>query len=1256
MPHLRSWPLLALTLCCALVQIAWLGGLGTPSGLREAWGVNMQWFEKQFRENGQLRLVVLKQSHPSNILHAGDRLELSVRLINQGELPLNAQVRLLVVQYGTRTPASSGHAVFLQEFFKISDVGEQSMTVVLPSTTEKSKPAFIDLDLAPQLPDAFGAYAVLLDVPGQDRLLVALCTRVVTPPVGKVQFPRLTLDESHPASLQRLGIKGVRLDTNYMPTWNEEYHAYCVELKAKLADYHAHDVTVLMMGMNLRDKSGKASPLPLGRPWLDAQDFMQAGKMDLSWTPACDSDFTKFVLELNLASGWPKGPLIGWHLWNEPWEGTSISGWGADMPRYREIYSAMAKGCRDASATGEVQVLVGGCDSSSNALDKLFGDGSPAMLDLFDFVSCHYQGIAAPSTYRLWRDRKHANGPVQVWDTESWMANSEDRVPVFYGAARSAGYDRVLGVNTGQVILDARARKVPMPEGKPADVPYWESGPAACAVALGARLIGEREAKGALFPDGLPWVFEFAGLPAGDGKQQQEDATLVVCGDLGQVYIADSLPFRSVGSLDEVGQRKALEDEKAALAAQVVAVKAKADGAYDDSWLQERRIKQIDEQLGMKLALRGVRLVLADPEGRFRTFDHYGNERRAVDGRMTLPLDGAGSYLRGDGRPGSYAALRAAVLAGRVEGYEAVEVVLHDFTRRIAPGAELKIDLRNILNRPVAGTLALAIPGLQLDPAEQSFSLAPGERRSLVVRVAGGSPNPGNSYPCTVRLDAGADGRFEKRETLHADLITRLTPVIDGKLDEWDKALPLSLTQQGGRNVSFAEEMWKPFMEFSAEAGGSAATAWTAWDDGFFYFAAKIADTTPHPGMRRWATLDADEFFYPEVAKKIDMRKSWKTKPVTLAAEEATLPRLASGDGRSNAAWGSAVQEFAIDLDLPKDRLTQIACYLMDGTPKINGRYAANPLLNVIDRGTGKLMFGKRVSTRPSNGIWMVIEVAGSVRLQFAGQLPCLAVLAFDASSSKNAVKTQGKEKTPATTALFLNEDLATRGDWTATYGKLGSLMPGQPGQPGAGISATWLDEVKIDEFPWPKEVRRFSYRQDTEVPFGQSPGRDNVQLAFNALPLEQDPWVYPSFPGVPDRLAYWHSTDHEFALNPIAPAYGGGFEIWRCLLPGMPIKHFYPRQGASPQDGPVAGGKMVQLHQGSTRIVEAAIPWSEMPAVKAKLDRGEAIKFGFRINHDQGRPMDWNTDRSVSSSSGMGFHPSWNSGWACETEFGWER
>ena len=46
--------------------------------------------------------------------------------------------------------------------------------------------------------------------------------------------------------------------------------------------------------------------------------------------------------------GWPKGPINAVELWNEPWEGVSISGWGADCLRYREIYQVMAEAVLEA--------------------------------------------------------------------------------------------------------------------------------------------------------------------------------------------------------------------------------------------------------------------------------------------------------------------------------------------------------------------------------------------------------------------------------------------------------------------------------------------------------------------------------------------------------------------------------------------------------------------------------------------------------------------------------------------------------------------------------------------------------------------------------------------------------------------------------------------------------------------------------------------------------------------------------------------
>jgi hypothetical protein len=66
------------------------------------------------------------------------------------------------------------------------------------------------------------------------------------------------------------------------------------------------------------------------------------------------------------------GPITGFALWNEPWEGGSVDYWGADCLRFRELYTAMSKGIIAARQQAGVNVLLCGCDSTSNTMDKLF--------------------------------------------------------------------------------------------------------------------------------------------------------------------------------------------------------------------------------------------------------------------------------------------------------------------------------------------------------------------------------------------------------------------------------------------------------------------------------------------------------------------------------------------------------------------------------------------------------------------------------------------------------------------------------------------------------------------------------------------------------------------------------------------------------------------------------------------------------------------------------------------------------------------
>jgi hypothetical protein len=187
-------------------------------------------------------------------------------------------------------------------------------------------------------------------------------------------------------------------------------------------------------------------------------------------------------------------------------------------------------------------------------------------------------------------------------------------------------------------------------------------------------------------------------------------------------------------------------------------------------------------------------------------------------------------------------------------------------------------------------------------------------------------------------------------------------------------------------------------------------------------------------------------------------------------------------------------------------------------------------------------------------------------------------------------------------------------------------------------------------ELTWPAGVRRYSYRKNFEVPAGN--GKHNLQIAFNVLPPEKKA-LLPFPAGTMPRFCAYPDTDYEFALNKVGEAYGGGTEIFCLLRPGAPRKHFFPRQPKAPIDGgPVKGDAKLVV---AGNVVECAIPWSELPEVKQRLDAGQTVKFSFRVNNGSGA-LELAAGRSVSKDNCLAFHNDWSTHWANEVEFGFEK
>jgi len=231
--------------------------------------------------------------------------------------------------------------IWQPEVFKIADLPS------IPISVNLSPKGSQIIEIKPVLPERFGGYAFIVDLGSRGRRFATSCVRTFAASAEKIQFPKMSLDE--PAGidvLRRLGIKAVRLECAYTPTTDPQFAEKMSRLQAHLKELADSNITVLLTlgaGVNLQEE-----PLGRGRPHLSEDNLMLKTKEDLAWPPKFDSDFQKFVATLCRDNGWPKGPVTAVQLWNEPWEGISISGWGADMQRYRAMFTAMAQGVEEA--------------------------------------------------------------------------------------------------------------------------------------------------------------------------------------------------------------------------------------------------------------------------------------------------------------------------------------------------------------------------------------------------------------------------------------------------------------------------------------------------------------------------------------------------------------------------------------------------------------------------------------------------------------------------------------------------------------------------------------------------------------------------------------------------------------------------------------------------------------------------------------------------------------------------------------------
>lgn len=1151
-------------------------------------------------------------SAPANVFWPEDKILFKFQLQNNMNEPIDMKAYVEVIHYGTKGIPGD---IWLPEMHKIKNV--ETIPIELKITPN----GYINIDIAPHTPVEFGGYAVVFDLGKYGRRLGTSFVKSMKPSPVKVQYPKQSLDDLGVDFLSRVGVQAIRYGLPYCPTTFRDYQSIMRKFDEDMKKFKDNNITVLLMF-----GEGQAlNPLGTPRSFLNEDNVFLRSKQDYAWLPELDKDFTMFVKSICMKHGWPDGPITAVSLWNEPWEGISISGWQADMLRYREIYKAMAEAVLDVRKSGR-DILIGGGDSNSNAWDKLFSDGTMDMLPIFDFLSIHYQGMESPVLYPEWNERKDYKGRVLIWDTESWVGNTDDRIGLVVAANRSAGYDRSMGIYGGYMYGGDPHNTIPYTQIQtdsgdatiPAIHPSWS--PAAAMGAVQA-LIGEREFKELLFKKGLPWIMVFDGY-----NNNLDDGTVLVTGDLGEAFGTDNILYRNVRSQAEVKEKIALWEQ----------LKTLSENSFEK--------KEIQKKLTEYKHIEGGSLTLK-AHSSFILYDFYGNIIKPKKGKYEIPLTFKGYYLRTNGEKGSFKKLLDCLQSAYIKGYEPLDIVAKDMVFPIEGESELELELTNILNRSVKGDLNITLGNFILSyPKHVSFKAH--ETRTLKVGIVGDAVAD-NTYPLYVNFDGGKDGLAVHWEDMHVNYITKRSIIIDGKLDDWAGALPQVVKNTGETSISLTEAAWYPFKEFEKSVEGM-STAYLAYDDDYFYFAAKTADRTPDKGTYRFENRNDDDFFYPEVSYMQTQNAMHAVERIN-HVEYTNQGALQHPDSlmRMMNYWEntSTTHSIGIDLDLPYDRFVQTSFYLPDWGQ-------SNLIMVVSDRETGKDLLQQRIPN-VWNGAYVVCNLSGNVRVRITAEgwwyTAKLSGIFFDDA---------GENVQAITAANYVKTDFGTKGNWRLIYGKLGYHLVGMASHLSKNISLCLVEKDDLIRLEWPKDVRRYTYRKDPVLPdASMAEPTDNILIAFNVIPMGEDGMeAYPK--GTMPKYIGYKCTDYEYALNKVAPEYGGGYEIWRMLVPKMPRKHFYPRQPKSPYDGAVKDGKLIIRREGNTLYTECAIPWSEIPDVKKVIDKEGKIKFSYRVNDNGswGSCMELARNRSVSKRNSRAFHPDWREHWANELEFGVEK
>ena len=174
----------------------------------------------------------------------------------------------------------------------------------------------------------------------------------------------------------------------------------------------------------------------------------------------------------------------------------------------------------------------------------------------------------------------------------------------------------------------------------------------------------------------------------------------------------------------------------------------------------------------------------------------------------------------------------------RIQGAAAspVAVEVQTLTGPIAPRATVPVVLTNLLPQAVEAEVRLEGPrGWTADRPAKRFRLAGGQTVRAEFAFGDAERNADNLYPVTVKVDLARQQLAFDRPTRQAVALA-MTPVIDGRLEEWDAAAAMAV------RLPWLADGAAPGAVVAANAPSAASVARVraAFDEQFLYLSAEV--------------------------------------------------------------------------------------------------------------------------------------------------------------------------------------------------------------------------------------------------------------------------------------------------------------------------------------------------------------------------------------------------------------------------------